>query len=101
MDDDGQIAEGLAFHKILLDNGIKIIEAMAAMPVNQETEKLTQWKTERQEAQIYARKWGNEKLNALFGEMDQMMKPVFDAYKDRDYKKLDRDLVFAAIDMIA
>lgn len=39
MDDDGQIAEGLAFHKILLDNGIKIIETMAAMPVNQETEK--------------------------------------------------------------
>lgn len=101
MDDDGQIAEGLAFHEILLDNGIKIIEAMAAMPVNQETEKLTQWKTERQEAQIYARKCRNENLNALFGEMDQMMKPVFDAYKDRDYKKLDRDLVFAAIDMIA
>lgn len=35
----------------------------------------------------------------MLGSAARIMKPVLDSYNDRDLKKLDRDLVFAAVDM--
>lgn len=37
---------------------------------------------------------------SLYGEITEAMRPVIDSYKDRDYKQLDRNLVYAAVDMI-
>ncbi|MDO5133990.1 MAG: hypothetical protein Q4D81_13575, partial [Eubacteriales bacterium] len=52
------------------------------------------------------------RIGVLFGERDDVrelltearksvMKPVFDALEDRDFKQYDRDLAYAVIDMIA
>lgn len=74
--------------------GDKIIDAMGTYAEGEHQEYISEWKCKMKEASICFPE------NRGISEIDKVMKPVLDFYRERDFKKVTGEMVFAVVDMI-
>ena len=68
----------------------RCIDGIGKKAMNQDTTDIKIWKQLMEKAKLYDEK------KELWDELQNAMRPVIDSYKDRDYKQLDRNMVYAA-----
>lgn len=69
----------------------KCIDGIGQETMNQDQTNIKEWKRLAKESEPYS---------DVIKEIENIMRPVIDSYKDRDFKELDRKLVYVAADII-
>jgi len=82
--------------------GLGCMEHVGEKQVQQDMTLVYDWKAAYARAEDYLKsieKTGGGRMKEFVDTLEKIMKPVLDSYKNRDYKQLDRDIVYSVLDM--
>lgn len=88
----------IKIHKNLKNASLNCIENIGKQTMNQEMIVVEEYRKTLMKAKKYAEK--HESAKVYLNQISDIMRPVLDSYKDRDYKQLDRNMVYAVVDML-